>query len=273
MRSILGPSRPWSRAGGAAAQAAAPSPPPWSASPDRRTSCAAADRCRRRCRSSTARQTLALPRPASTLAEHRAACAGTDRRKNAVRPRAPPENDLRPSPTLDPYFTITLPTTGKGNKHALRADPALPDRDLGPACGRADERQARKGRTREVVLRRPPYWVDPATMLTYYTAARGLPASERQGRHDRMEDGDALVIAAVVAAGVGDVGVPGTAEGAGDQVADGGVGVGLVPGARPLEVFADMSCPARSAHGFQWPTGRGRRRPGGGVWPGPRAGW
>jgi hypothetical protein len=46
-----------------------------------------------------------------------------------------------------------------------------------------------------------------------------------------VEGKDALVVAAVVAAGVGDVGEPGAAEGAGDQVADGGIGIGLVPGA------------------------------------------
>jgi len=40
---------------------------------------------------------------------------------------------------------------------------------------------------------------------------------------------DALVVAAVVEAGVGDVGEPGTAESASDQVADGSVGIGLVP--------------------------------------------
>ena len=36
-----------------------------------------------------------------------------------------------------------------------------------------------------------------------------------------------MVVAAVVAAGVGGVGEPGAAECAGDQVADGGVGIGL----------------------------------------------
>jgi len=38
--------------------------------------------------------------------------------------------------------------------------------------------------------------------------------------------------------GVGDVGEPGTAESAADQVADSGVGVRLAPGADLLEVFA-----------------------------------
>ena len=42
---------------------------------------------------------------------------------------------------------------------------------------------------------------------------------------------------------MGDVGEPGVAEGAGDQVADGGVGVGLVPGADLLEVFAEGVVP------------------------------
>ena len=49
----------------------------------------------------------------------------------------------------------------------------------------------------------------------------------------------ALVVVAVVAAGVGDVGEPGAAECACDQVAAGGVGIGLVPGADPLEIFGE----------------------------------
>jgi hypothetical protein len=44
-----------------------------------------------------------------------------------------------------------------------------------------------------------------------------------------VEGEDALVVAAVPAAGVGDVGVPGVPERAGDQVADGCEGRGLVP--------------------------------------------
>jgi hypothetical protein len=53
----------------------------------------------------------------------------------------------------------------------------------------------------------------------------------------------ALVVAAVVAAGVGDVREAGAAEGAGDQVADGGIGVRLAPGADLLEVFAEGLVP------------------------------
>ena len=55
-----------------------------------------------------------------------------------------------------------------------------------------------------------------------------------------VEGEDALVGAAVVAAGGGDVGVSFPAECAGDEVADGGVGVGLVPGAGFLRVFPGM---------------------------------
>jgi hypothetical protein len=51
------------------------------------------------------------------------------------------------------------------------------------------------------------------------------------GSYVSVEGEDALVVAAVVAAGVGDVGEPGAAESVGYQVADGGVGIGLVPGA------------------------------------------
>ena len=51
-----------------------------------------------------------------------------------------------------------------------------------------------------------------------------------------VEGQDALVIAAVVAASVGDVGKAGAAEGADGEVADGSVGIGLVLGADPLEV-------------------------------------
>jgi hypothetical protein len=58
-----------------------------------------------------------------------------------------------------------------------------------------------------------------------------------------VEGEDALVVAAVVAAGVGDVGEPGVPEGAGDQVADSGVGTGLVPGADLLGVFAEGDVP------------------------------
>ena len=43
--------------------------------------------------------------------------------------------------------------------------------------------------------------------------------------------------------GVGDVGVPGAAEGADDQVADGGVGIGLVAGADLLEILAEGLVP------------------------------
>ena len=50
---------------------------------------------------------------------------------------------------------------------------------------------------------------------------------------------DALVVADVVATGVGDVGKPGAAAGADDEVADGGVGVWLVPGPDPGGVFAE----------------------------------
>lgn len=54
---------------------------------------------------------------------------------------------------------------------------------------------------------------------------------------------DAPLVAAVVAAGVGDVRVPGAAEGADDEVADRRVGIGLVPGADPLQVFAESLVP------------------------------
>jgi hypothetical protein len=46
-----------------------------------------------------------------------------------------------------------------------------------------------------------------------------------------VEGEDALVVAGVVAAGVGNAGIPGVAEGADDEIADGGIGMGLVPGA------------------------------------------
>jgi len=59
---------------------------------------------------------------------------------------------------------------------------------------------------------------------------------------------DALVVAAVVATGVGGVGEPSAAESAGVQVADGGVGVGLVPGADLLEVFGECLV----AHVVDW---------------------
>jgi hypothetical protein len=52
-----------------------------------------------------------------------------------------------------------------------------------------------------------------------------------------VEGEDALVVAAVVAAGVGDGGESCVAEGAGDQVAESGVGIGLVPGGDLLGVF------------------------------------
>src|SRR6266849_543913 len=58
-----------------------------------------------------------------------------------------------------------------------------------------------------------------------------------------VEGEDALVVVAVVAACVGDVGEPGVAEGAGDQVAESGVGAGLVPGADLLGVFAEGDVP------------------------------
>jgi hypothetical protein len=50
---------------------------------------------------------------------------------------------------------------------------------------------------------------------------------------------DALVVASVMAAGVGDVGVSGAAERTGDEVADASHRVGLVPGAHLLLVFAE----------------------------------
>ena len=61
-----------------------------------------------------------------------------------------------------------------------------------------------------------------------------------------MESKDALVVAAVVAAGVGDVGVPSAPGGPDDQVADGGVGAGLVPSADLLQVFTECLVPERS---------------------------
>src|SRR5262249_8213755 len=54
-----------------------------------------------------------------------------------------------------------------------------------------------------------------------------------------IEGEDAPLVAGVQAAGVGDVGVAGAAEGAGGRVADGGEGIGLVPGADPLEILGE----------------------------------
>ena len=54
---------------------------------------------------------------------------------------------------------------------------------------------------------------------------------------------DALVVAGMPAAGVGDVGVSGVPERAGDQVADGREGRGLVPGADFLPVLAESLVP------------------------------
>jgi hypothetical protein len=54
-----------------------------------------------------------------------------------------------------------------------------------------------------------------------------------------VESEGALVVAAVIAAGMGDVGVSLPAECAHDEVADGGVGVRLVPGAGFLGVFPE----------------------------------
>ena len=56
-----------------------------------------------------------------------------------------------------------------------------------------------------------------------------------------VEGEDALVVASVVAAGVGHVGEPLPAECAGDEVADGGAGVRLVPGADALVVFTEVT--------------------------------
>jgi len=58
-----------------------------------------------------------------------------------------------------------------------------------------------------------------------------------------VEGKDALVVAAVVAAGAGDAGEPGAPEGADGQVADGSVGAGLVPGADLLQVLAKCLVP------------------------------
>jgi hypothetical protein len=58
-----------------------------------------------------------------------------------------------------------------------------------------------------------------------------------------VEGEDALVVAAVVAAGVGDVGEPGAAESADGEVTDSRVGIGLVPGADALEVFGECLVP------------------------------
>jgi hypothetical protein len=55
-----------------------------------------------------------------------------------------------------------------------------------------------------------------------------------------VEGEDALVVAAVVAAGGGDVGVSFPAERADDEVADAGMGVRLAPGAGFLGVFPGM---------------------------------
>jgi len=54
-----------------------------------------------------------------------------------------------------------------------------------------------------------------------------------------VEGEDALVVACVIAAGVGDVGEAFPADGADDEVADDGAGAGLVPGAGFLGVFAE----------------------------------
>jgi hypothetical protein len=58
-----------------------------------------------------------------------------------------------------------------------------------------------------------------------------------------VEGEDAPFVAAVVTADVGEAGVSGAAEGTGDQVADGRVRVGLVPGADALQVFGECLVP------------------------------
>jgi hypothetical protein len=58
-----------------------------------------------------------------------------------------------------------------------------------------------------------------------------------------VEGEDALVVAGMKTPGVGDAGAPGAAEGADDQVADGGVGIGLVAGADLLEILAEGLVP------------------------------
>jgi hypothetical protein len=63
------------------------------------------------------------------------------------------------------------------------------------------------------------------------------------GSRVSAEGEDALVVAAVVTAGVGDVGEAGAAESADGEVADSRVGVGLVPGADALEVFGECRVP------------------------------
>jgi len=55
-----------------------------------------------------------------------------------------------------------------------------------------------------------------------------------------------MIVAAVVTAGVSGVGEPCAAEGAGDEISDGGVGVRLVPGAGLLLVFAPFPGPLRA---------------------------
>jgi hypothetical protein len=82
----------------------------------------------------------------------------------------------------------------------------------------------------------------------------------------------ALVVAAVVAAGVGDVGEPGAAECACDQVADGGAGIGLVPGADPLEIFGECLVSDVVRTVFNGPVAAGVKARGG-FRPGPWAGW
>jgi hypothetical protein len=55
-----------------------------------------------------------------------------------------------------------------------------------------------------------------------------------------VEGQDAPVVAAVAAAGVGKFGKADAAGYADGEVADGRVGIGLVPGADALEVFGDV---------------------------------
>jgi len=68
---------------------------------------------------------------------------------------------------------------------------------------------------------------------------------------------DALVVAAVPAAGVGDVGEPGMPERAGDQVADGCEGRWLVPGADFLLVLAESLFPHIVPAVLDTPAGAG----------------
>ena len=58
-----------------------------------------------------------------------------------------------------------------------------------------------------------------------------------------VEPENALVVAAVVTTGVGCVGEPGAAEGTDDEVADGSVCIGLVPGADALQILGEGRIP------------------------------